>query len=76
MVDLVTMKAFVWEDDAAMGSKYEITDIPADLVEKANEYREKMVEAAAESDEALMDKYFEEGELSEDEIIEGLKKLV
>jgi elongation factor G len=73
IVDLVQMKAIVWDEDAAMGSNYHVEDIPADMQEKAEEYREKMIEAAAESDDALMEKYFEEGELSEEEIIAGLK---
>jgi elongation factor G len=74
VVDLVKMKAILWDEDAAMGSAYHEEDIPAELQDQAEEYREKMVEAAAESDDALMDKYFEEGDLSEDEIIAGLKK--
>ncbi|RXK05336.1 elongation factor G [Halarcobacter bivalviorum] len=74
VIDLVKMKAIVWDDDAAMGSAYSEEEIPAELLEQAEEYREKMVEAAAESDEALMEKYFEEGDLSEDEIIAGIKK--
>ncbi|RXJ76552.1 elongation factor G [Arcobacter sp. F155] len=73
VVDLVKMKAIVWDDDAAMGSAYSEEEIPAELLETAEEYREKMVEAAAESDEALMEKYFEEGELTEEEIVSGLK---
>ena len=73
IVDLVKMKAIVWDEDAAMGSAYREEEIPADLVDKAEEYREKMIEAAAESSEELMEKYFEEGELSEDEIIAGIK---
>ena len=67
------MKAIVWDDDAAMGSNYHVEEIPADLLDQAEEYREKMIEAAAESSEELMEKYFEEGELSEEEIIGGLK---
>jgi len=74
VVDLVKMKAIVWDEEAALGSKYYEEEIPADLVDKANEYREKLVEAVAETDEELMNKYFEGEELSEDEIIEGLKK--
>ena len=73
VIDLVKMKAIVWDADAAMGSAYHEEEIPADLVDQAEEYREKMIEAAAESSEELMEKYFEEGELSEDEIIAGLK---
>ncbi len=74
VVDLVKMKALVWEDDAAMGSKYEVVDIPAELVEKAEEYREKLIESIAETDEALMEKYFAGEELSEDEIKNAIKK--
>ncbi|WP_320034941.1 elongation factor G [Halarcobacter sp.] len=73
VVDLVQMKAIVWDEDAAMGSHYHVEDIPADMMDKAEEYREKMIEAAAESSEELMEKYFEEGELSEEEIVAGLK---
>ncbi|RXJ99628.1 elongation factor G [Arcobacter sp. CECT 8986] len=73
VVDLVQMKAIVWDEDAAMGSHYHVEEIPADLQEKAEEYRERMIEAAAESSEELMEKYFEEGELSEEEIVAGLK---
>ncbi|PPK62516.1 translation elongation factor 2 (EF-2/EF-G) [Malaciobacter marinus] len=73
VVDLVKMKALVWDDDAAMGSAYSEEEIPAELLEQAQEYREKMIEAAAESSEELMEKYFEEGDLTEEEIISGLK---
>ncbi len=73
VVDLVKMKAIVWDQDAAMGSNYHVEEIPADLVDQAEEYREKMIEAAAEATEELMEKYLEEGELSEEEIIAGLK---
>jgi elongation factor G len=73
VVDLVKMKAIVWDEDAAMGSNYHVEEIPEDLLDTAEMYREKMVEAAAESSEEMMEKYLEEGELSEEEIIEGLK---
>ncbi|DAB33383.1 MAG TPA: elongation factor G [Sulfurospirillum sp. UBA12182] len=73
VIDLVQMKALVWEDEAAMGSKYEVVDIPADLEEKAQEYREKMIEAVAETDDALMEKYLGGEELSEEEIKKGIK---
>ncbi|QKF82934.1 elongation factor G [Halarcobacter ebronensis] len=73
IVDLVQMKAIVWDEDAAMGSHYHVEEIPADMEDKAAEYREMMVEAAAESSEELMEKYLEEGDLTEDEIIAGLK---
>jgi len=74
VVDLVQMKAIVWDLDAEMGSNYHVEDIPADLLETAQKYREQMVEAAAETDDVLMDKYLEGEELTEDEIVMGLKK--
>ncbi len=75
VVDLVEMKAVIWDDDQSlMGQKFEIVDIPEDLVEKAEEYREKLIEAVAETDEALMDKYFNGEELTKEEIKAGLKK--
>jgi len=74
VVDLVKMKAIVWDQDAAMGSAYHEEEIPAELLEQAQEYREKMIEAAAETSEDLMNKYFEGEELTEDEIIAGIKK--
>ncbi len=73
IIDLVQMKAIVWDDDAAMGSNYHVEEIPADLMDQAIEYREKMVEAAAESSEDLMEKYLEGVELTEEEIVAGLK---
>jgi elongation factor G len=72
IVDLITMKAEVYKDD--LGKEIEITDVPADMLEMAQEYREKMVEAAAESDEDLMMKYLEGEELTNDEIKLGLRK--
>ena len=73
VVDLIQMKAIVWNDES-MGAKYDIEEIPADLVEKANEYREKMVEFAAEQDDALMEKYLGGEELSKEEIKAAIKK--
>jgi elongation factor G len=73
VIDLVTMKALVWEDEAAMGSAYEVQEIPEDLKEKAEEYREKLIEAIAETDEELMDKYFNGEELTEEEIKKAIK---
>ena len=67
VVDLVKMKAILW-DDASQGTKFDYVDIPEDLVEIANVWREKLVETAAESSEELMNKYLEEGDLTEDEI--------
>ncbi|MBO4329494.1 MAG: elongation factor G [Rhodocyclaceae bacterium] len=72
VVDLVRMKAVIW-DEASQGMKFEYQDIPADLVDTAKEWREKMVETAAEASEELMNKYLEEGDLSEEEIKKGLR---
>ncbi len=72
VVDLIQMKAIVWNDES-MGAKYDVEGIPADLLEKANEYREKLLEAAAEQDEALMEKYLGGEELSIEEIKKGVK---
>ena len=73
VVDLVKMKA-IWWDDSTQGMKFEYGEIPAELVDTCNEWREKMVEAAAESNEELMNKYLEEGELSEKEVLAGLRQ--
>ena len=73
VIDLVKMKAILWDDDAAMGSNYREEEIPADLMDKAEEYRAKLMESAAEGDESLMEKYFEEGELTDEEIMRGIK---
>ena len=67
VVDLVKMKAILW-DEASQGMKFEYAEIPSELVDTCNEWREKMVEAAAEANEELMNKYLESGELSEAEI--------
>ena len=72
VVDLVKMKAIFW-DEASQGTKFEYRDIPADLEATAQEWREKMVESAAEASEDLMNKYLEEGDLSEEEIKLGLR---
>ena len=72
IVDLIKMRAFIHKDD--LGKDIEETDIPEDLKDKAEEYRAKMVEAAAEQDEELMMKYLEDGELTEEEIKRGLRK--
>jgi elongation factor G len=72
VVDLLRMKAIIW-DEASQGMKFDYQDIPADLVESAREWREKMVEAAAEGSEELMNKYLEVGGLSEEEIKLGLR---
>ena len=72
VVDLIAMKAIYW-DEASQGMKFELRDIPADLKELAQEWREKMVETAAEASEELMNKYLEEGDLSEAEIKAALR---
>ena len=72
VIDLVRMKAIVW-DEASQGMKFEFQEIPAELRAEAEEWREKMVEAAAEANETLMNKYLESGELSEEEIRLGIR---
>ncbi|MDP2832206.1 MAG: elongation factor G [Pseudomonadota bacterium] len=72
VVDLVKMKAIYW-DEASQGMKFEYREIPADLVDVCNEWREKMVEVAAEASEELMNKYLDEGDLSEAEIKQALR---
>ena len=73
VVDLLKMKAIIW-DEASQGMKFDYRDIPAELVEDAKKWRENMVEAAAEASEELMNKYLEEGDLSEDEIKKALRQ--
>ena len=72
VIDLIKEKAIIWNEED-MGMSFEYEDIPADLVEKAAEMREYMVEAAAEATEELMTKYLDDGELSEEEIKQGLR---
>jgi elongation factor G len=72
VVDLIKMKAIVW-DEASQGMLFDYREIPAELLELAKEWREKMVEAAAEANEELMNKYLEEGDLSEEEIKFGIR---
>lgn len=72
VVDLLEMKAIIW-DVASQGMKFEYAEIPADLVDTVDEWRSNMVEAAAESSEELMDKYLEEGDLSREDILAGLR---
>jgi elongation factor G len=72
VVDLRKMKAIIW-DEASQGMKFTFEEIPADLLATAKEWREKMVEAAAEASEELMNKYLEEGDLTEEEITHGLR---
>jgi elongation factor G len=72
VVDLRKMKAIIW-DEASQGMKFTFEEIPAELLSLAKEWREKMVEAAAEASEELMNKYLEEGDLTEEEITHGLR---
>ena len=74
VADLISMKAYVYQTDGS--GKFTETDIPADVAGRANEYREKLVEAVAESDEKLMEKFFDSGSLTNDEVVAGLKKQV
>ena len=75
MVDIVKMKALTYRGDTEMGAKYEVEEIPADLVEKANHYRAILLETVAETDEALMEKYFAGEELTEAEIKGAIRKM-
>ena len=75
VIDLIRMKAILW-NESDQGMTYELGDIPSELQDLAEEYREKMVESAAEANEELMDKYLEEGELSVEEIKAGLRQQV
>ena len=74
VVDLIKMKAILWHDET-MGAEYDIEDIPADLVDECDEWRNKLLEAAAEYDEALMEKYFDDpNSITEEEIIAAIRK--
>ncbi|MBF1554092.1 MAG: elongation factor G [Prevotella pleuritidis] len=73
LVDLIKMKAILWHDET-MGAEYDVEDIPADLVDEANEWREKMIESAANFDDALMEKYLEGQEIGEEELIAAIRK--
>jgi elongation factor G len=73
VVDLIKMKAVYW-DDASQGMKFDYREIPAELKAECDKWRENMVEAAAEANEELMNKYLEEGALSEEEILAGLRQ--
>ncbi len=75
IIDLITMKATIWDDDQTkMGQEFEVVDIPVDMVEKAEAYREKLIEAISECDDALMEKFMEGEALTEEEIKAGIKK--
>ena len=74
IVDLIKMKAIIWNDET-QGAEFEVTDIPADLADEAQEWRDKLVEDAAEFDEALMEKFFEDpNSITEEELIAAIRK--
>ena len=74
IVDLIKMKAILWHDET-MGAEYDIEDIPADMVDECEEWRGKMIELAAEQDDTLMEKYFEDPDsLTEEEIVAAIRK--
>ena len=74
IVDLIQMKAILWHDET-MGAEYSVEELPADMVDECNEWRAKLIEQAAEQDENLMEKYFEDPDsLTEDEIIAAIRK--
>ncbi|MGW6129439.1 elongation factor G [Cellulomonas sp. NPDC055163] len=75
VVDLVEQKALVWRGETALGEEYSTEEIPADLVEKAEQYRAELIEAVAETDEALLEKYLGGEELTVAEIKAGIRKL-
>ncbi len=72
VVDLIRMKAIYW-DEASQGMKFDLREIPAELLDKAKEWREKMLESAAEANEELMNKYLEEGDLSIEDVKKGIR---
>ncbi|MBD9698799.1 elongation factor G [Flavimobilis sp. GY10621] len=76
MVDLLEMKAMVWRGETKLGEHYDVEEIPADLQEKAEQYRAQLIEDVAEADEALLDKYLGGEELTVAEIKSGIRKLV
>ena len=73
VVDLIKMKAILWHDET-MGADYDLEEIPADLVDEANEWREKLIECAANFDDALMEKYLEGADITEEELIAAIRK--
>ncbi|KJK52739.1 elongation factor G [Lentzea aerocolonigenes] len=76
VVDLIEMRALTWRGEVQKGEDYAIEEIPADLVERAQEFREQLLEAVAETDDALTEKFFEDGDLSVEEIKAGLRRIV
>ncbi|MEV6714356.1 elongation factor G [Lentzea sp. NPDC051208] len=76
VVDLIEMRALTWRGEVQKGEDYAIEEIPADLLEKAQEFREQLLEAVAETDDELTEKFFDQGDLSVEEIKAGLRKIV
>ncbi|KJF42634.1 MULTISPECIES: elongation factor G [Draconibacterium] len=75
VIDLVEMKAIRWEDDGAMGTKYVLDEIPADLVEQAEEWKENLVESVAEVDDAILERYFEDPDsITKEEMLAVIRK--
>ena len=73
VVDLIKMKAIFWHDET-MGAEYNVEEIPADLVDEANEWRDKLLESAASFDDNLMEKYLDGQEIGEEELIAAIRK--
>ena len=73
LVDLIKMKAILWHDET-MGAEYDVEDIPADLVDEANEWRDKMIESAASFDDEVMEMYLEGQEIPEEKLIAAIRK--
>ncbi len=75
VVDLIENKAVIWEEDDVLGQKYQLTDVPAEMVDEVAEWREKLVESVAEYDDQLMEKFFDDPDsITADELIEVIRK--
>ena len=74
VVDLIEMRALTWRGETVIGEDYEIEDIPADMLDKAKEYREKLIETLGEADDAIMEKYLDGETISVDEIKAGIRR--
>lgn len=74
VIDLIEMRALTWRGETAIGEDYEIEEIPADLVDQANEYREKLIETLGEADDEIMEKYLDGADISVDEIKAGIRR--
>lgn len=75
VIDLIEFKSVVWTDDAKLGSTFQVSDVPAEMVEEASEWRAKMIEAIAETDDTLLEKFFEDPDsITPDQIREAVRK--